>query len=134
MLSPNRVAYLDLTGSGVETIAHVRENGRITLMTCAFNGNPNISRIYGVGTVHEVGSEGFDELAPEFTVFPGSRAIIEIDVDQVTESCGYAVPLMRFEGARDRLSTWAVANGDKLDGYRTRKNATSIDGLPGWPL
>src|SRR5471032_2930415 len=66
VLAPDRVAYLDLTGSGVETIAHIRDNGRITLMACAFNGNPRISRIYGTGTVHEIGSEAFEELAGNF--------------------------------------------------------------------
>ena len=133
VLGPNRVAYLDLTGSGVETIAHLRENGRITLMTCAFNGNPNISRIYGVGTVHEVGSKGFDALAPEFTLLPGSRSIIEIEVEQVTESCGYAVPLMDLVADRDRLIEWAEKRGDDgLREYRSRKNAASIDGLPGF--
>src|SRR2546423_8867083 len=90
VLGPQRVAYLDLTGSGVETIAHLRENGRITLMACAFSGNPRISRIYGRGTVHPVGTEGFVALASEFEELPGRRSIIEIDVERVTTSCGYA--------------------------------------------
>jgi hypothetical protein len=133
VLGPNRVAYLDLTGSGVETIAHVRENGRITLMACAFSGNPNISRIYGTGTVHELGSAGFDALTPAFTLLPGSRSIIEIDVDRVSSSCGYAVPLMDLVSDRDRLIEWAEKHGDaKLSEYRSRKNAESIDGLPGF--
>jgi hypothetical protein len=132
VLGPNRVAYLDLTGSGVETIAHLRENGRITLMACAFSGNPNISRIYGRGTVHEVGSREFDELAPEFTLLPGCRSIIDIDVERVSESCGYAVPLMDLVGDRHRLIEWAEKHGDdSLRDYRSRKNAESIDGLPG---
>src|SRR6478609_2444710 len=91
VLAPDRVAYLDLTGSGVETISHLRDNGRITLMACAFAGAPRISRIYGTGTVHELGSPGFGELMPNFPELPGRRAIIDVAVDRVTTSCGYAV-------------------------------------------
>jgi len=134
ILGPQRVAYLDLTGSGVETIAHVRENGRITLMACAFNGAPQISRLYGAGTVHELGSAGFDELSPLFPDLPGARAVIDVAVDRVTTSCGYAVPLMDLVGDRDRLLDWAIAKGDDgLVAYRASKNATSIDGRPGYP-
>ncbi len=132
VLGPQRVAYLDLTGSGVETIAHLRENGRITLMACAFAGNPRISRIYGRGTVHEVGTPGFDALASDFPALPGQRAIIEVDVERVTTSCGYAVPLMDLVDDRDRLIAWAEKKGD--DGiveYWASKNRESIDGLPG---
>src|SRR5262245_17807918 len=77
VLSPRRVAYLDLTGSGIETIAHLRENGRITVMFCAFSGNPRIARIHGTGRVHELGTAECDALAPEFKDIPGARAIIE---------------------------------------------------------
>ena len=133
VLGPKRVAYLDLTGSGVETIAHVRENGRVTLMWCAFTGNPRIVRVYGRGCVHEVGTPGFAERAPDFPELPGARSIIEIDVDRVSESCGYAVPLMTYDGDRDRLIDWAIARGDDLPGYWGRKNSQSIDGLPGLP-
>jgi hypothetical protein len=132
ILGPKRVAYLDLTGSGVETIAHLRENGRITLMACAFNGAPRISRIYGTGTVHELGTPGFEELAAHFPELPGRRAVIDVAVDRVTTSCGYAVPLMDPVGDRDRLLDWAHAKGDDaLVGYRAKKNARSIDDLPG---
>jgi hypothetical protein len=134
VLGPNRVAYLDLTGSGVETVAHLRENGRVTLMACAFEGNPRISRIYGLGTVHAVGTTGFDELAGKFPELPGRRAIIDIAVERVTTSCGYAVPLMSFVGERDRLVDWATKKGDGgIADYWTAKNAESIDGLPGLP-
>jgi hypothetical protein len=133
VLEPNRVAYLDLTGSGIETIAHLRENGRITLMACAFTGGPRISRIYGRGTVYELGSTGFDALAPQFPDLPGRRAVIDIAVERVTTSCGYAVPLMELVGERDRLVDWATAKGDALAEYRANKNAESIDGLPGLP-
>jgi len=131
VLGPKRVAYLDLTGSGAETIAHVRENGRITLMACAFNGNPRISRIHGTGSVHVAGSDGFDALEGKFPKLPGRRAIIEVDVNRVTTSCGYAVPLMDLVAERDRLQDWARQKGD--DGiveYWASKNAQSIDGLP----
>ncbi len=132
VLGPQRVAYLDLTGSGVETIAHLRENGRITLMACAFTGNPRISRIYGRGIVHEAGTSGFDALAPDFPPLPGRRAIIEVDVERVTTSCGYAVPLMDLVDDRDRLTAWAEKKGDDgVVAYRAAKNRESIDGLPG---
>jgi len=135
ILSPIRVAYLDLTGSGVETIAHLRDNGRITLMACAFNGAPRISRIYGIGTAHELGSPAFDELAGLFPDLPGRRAVIDVAVHRVSTSCGYAVPLMDLVGDRDRLLRWAQAKGDDgLAEYRASKNAQSIDGIPGLPL
>jgi len=133
IIGPQRVAYLDLTGSGVETIAHLRDNGRITLMACAFNGAPRISRIYGTGIVHRFGSPGYEELAGRFPELPGARAVIDVAVDRVTTSCGYAVPLMDLVGDRDRLIEWATAKGDDgLVAYRASKNATSIDALPGY--
>jgi hypothetical protein len=132
ILSPTRAAYLDLTGSGVETIAHLRDNGRITLMACAFNGAPRISRIYGTGIVHEIGSPDFEALATMFPELPGRRAVIDVAVDRVTTSCGYAVPLMDLVGDRERLLDWAHAKGDDgLAEYRVSKNALSIDGMPG---
>jgi Pyridoxamine 5'-phosphate oxidase len=132
VLSPTRVAYLDLTGSGVETISHLRDNGRITLMACAFEGAPRISRIYGAGIVHPLGSDAFIELAGNFPELPGRRAIIDVAVDRVTTSCGYAVPMMDLVQERDRLLDWARAKGDDgLLDYRASKNASSIDDLPG---
>ena len=132
ILGPDRLAYLDLTGSGAETIAHVRENGRITLMACAFSGPPRISRVYGRATVHECGTAEFAALAPYFPEFPGARAVIEIAVASVTTSCGYGVPELALVGPRPRLVEWARAKGEAgLAAYRARKNARSIDGLPG---
>jgi hypothetical protein len=132
VLAPDRVAYLDLTGSGVETIAHLRENGRITLMACAFSGNPRISRIYGRGTAHPAGSPGFEELAPLFPDLPGRRAVIDVAVDGVSTSCGYAVPLMDLVGDRDRLRDWADKKGDEgIVEYWGNRNTLSVDGLPG---
>lgn len=132
VLAPDRVAYLDLTGSGVETIAHLRDNGRITLMACAFSGNPRISRIYGRGTVHPAGTPEFDALAAEFPELPGRRSIIEVAVERVTTSCGYSVPLMDLVDERARLLEWADGKGDDgVAAYWGAKNVVSIDGLPG---
>jgi len=134
ILGPHRVAYLDLTGSGVETIAHVNENRRITIMLCAFDGPPRIVRLHGTGTVHAVGSAEFDALAPEFAALPGARAIIEIDVARVSSSCGFGVPRMEVVGERDELLKWAARKGDDgIADYQRERNATSIDGLTGVP-
>jgi hypothetical protein len=131
VLDERTVAYLDLTGSGVETIAHLRENGRITLMVCAFSGAPQIVRLYGRGEVVAAGDDGFDALAALFPELPGARAVIRVAVERVGSSCGYAVPLMRYEGERSKLIEWAEAKGpDGLAAYRAGKNAASIDGLP----
>ena len=131
VLDERTVAYLDLTGSGVETIAHLRENGRITLMVCAFSGAPQIVRLYGRGHVVQPGDEGYEELAARFPALPGARAVIRVAVERVGSSCGYAVPLMRYEGERSRLTEWAEARGPEgLVEYRSTKNAVSIDGLP----
>ena len=87
----------------------MRENGRITLMWCAFSGNPRIGRLYGHGTVHEIGGRGFEQLAGEFTLFPGARAIVEVAVTRISTSCGYSVPLMDLVEDRERLHDWARA-------------------------
>ena len=112
VLGPNRVAYLDLTGSGVETIAHLRDNGRITVMFCSFEGPPRIVRLYGRGDVIEPGDarlrRGGRALRRRC---PGTRSCIVVDVDRVADSCGYAVPLMAFVGDRDRLIEWAERKG-----------------------
>jgi predicted pyridoxine 5'-phosphate oxidase superfamily flavin-nucleotide-binding protein len=132
VIDPNTVAYLDLTGSGVETIAHLRENGRITIMFCAFDGSPNIVRLYGRGEVLAVGEPEADALLPRFGLYPGARSVIRVSVDRVSTSCGYAVPLMTYQGERDQLTTWAERRGpDGLAAYWEEKNAVSIDGLPG---
>ena len=134
ILGPRRVAYLDLTGSGIETIAHVRENGRVTIMLCAFDGPPRICRLQGRGTAHMPGSEEFVTLAERFPDVPGARAIIEVDVTRISTSCGFAVPLMDFVGEREDLVKWAARKGaDGLADYRAARNARSIDGLPGYP-
>jgi hypothetical protein len=132
VLDPHRVAYLDLTGSGVETIAHLRENGRITVMCCAFEGPPRIVRLSGTGRVVTSGDHDFDTLAAGFPALDGVRSVIVVDVTRIADSCGYAVPRMDYVGDRPNLAQWAESKGaDQLDEYRRERNATSIDGLPG---
>lgn len=132
VLDPNTVAYLDLTGSGVETIAHLRDNGRITIMLCAFGGKPLIVRLYGSGEVLPIGEPEADALLSHFGTHPGARSVIRVRVDRVSTSCGYGVPLLEYEGERDQLRKWAERRGpDGLVDYRAEKNTSSIDGLPG---
>ncbi|MFN8027273.1 MAG: pyridoxamine 5'-phosphate oxidase family protein [Acidimicrobiia bacterium] len=136
ILGPLEVAYLDLTGSGVETIAHLRENGRITLMWCAFDGPPRIVRVQGTGRAVMPDDAGFDALLAQFPdtehLRVGVRSIVVVDVDRVGDSCGYAVPLMEMQGHRDQLVKWADRKGrDGVEEYWTQKNVTSVDGLPG---
>jgi Pyridoxamine 5'-phosphate oxidase len=129
IVDPTTVAYLDFVGSGAETIAHVRENGRIVVMFCAFDGPPTILRLHGSATVLPPD----DELAvlfdpPEHAV----RSIIRVDLERVADSCGYGVPLMRFEGNRTQYDAWVekkVRDGGLAD-YVVEKNSVSIDGLP----
>jgi len=132
ILGASTVAYLDLTGSGVETIAHLRENGRIVLMFCAFQGPPNILRLYGRGRVVEPTNADFAGLQAHFPVYESTRSIIVVEVARVSESCGYGVPLMRHEGERPQLHAWARKQGPEgLKDYRREKNRASIDGLRG---
>jgi hypothetical protein len=138
VLDETRVAYLDFVGSGVETIAHVRENGRICVMFCAFEGPPKILRLQGGGRAVEPGDAGYPELLARFEPLPRAalRAILVVDVERVAESCGFGVPLYQFEGERDQMGAWCERKGAKgvLD-YQRDKNATSLDGLPAlrWP-
>jgi hypothetical protein len=132
VLGPHRVAYLDLTGSGIETIAHLRENGRIVLMFMSFDRRPNIVRLYGNGHAAPLGTPEFDELAGHFPEHVGARAIIVVDLTRVSDSCGYAVPLMDYAGDRDVLDLHHAKKGtDGLAAYRAERNALSLDGLPG---
>ena len=134
VLDGRTVAYLDLTGSGVETIAHLGQNGRITLMLCAFEGAPRIVRCHGRGTVVLPGEDGFDELVGRFPGLPGVRSVIRVDVERLSSSCGFGVPLMELVGPRDTLVAWAGRKGaDGIAEYWADRNATSIDGLPGVP-
>lgn len=132
VLDPWSVAYLDLVGSGVETIAHVRENQRLTIMFCSFDAKPRILRLYGKAEVHELGTERFDALADRFPSETGARAIITLSVDRVSSTCGFGVPLMTFEAERPTLRAWAERKGtDALVTYKQERNAASIDGLVG---
>jgi hypothetical protein len=131
MLSPTRVAYLDVTGSGNETSAHLQENGRITLMFCAFQGPPNILRLYGCGYTVLPEDAEWDTLAAEFTLLPGTRQIIVADLDRIQTSCGMGVPLYEPGTQRESLITWAAQKGAAgLQDYHHRNNRVSIDGLP----
>jgi hypothetical protein len=131
VIGPHEVAYLDLTGSGAETIAHLRDDGRICLMFCAFDGPPRIVRLHGRGEAVQLGDPRFAGLAGRFADQPGARAVIRIDVSRVSDSCGFGVPRMSFERDRDQLVKWARNRGeDGLADYRATRNATSIDGLP----
>lgn len=131
VLGPLRVAYLDLTGSGNETSAHLHENGRITLMFCAFDGPPRILRLYGRGTTVLPGSDGWAGLRPLFADYSGVRQIVVADIERVQTSCGFGVPLYDFVGQRDTLLKWNAAKGEeRLEEYRRELNAYSIDGLP----
>jgi hypothetical protein len=131
VLSPTRVAYLDLTGSGNETAAHLLQNGRITFMFCAFDGKPRIVRLYGQGRTVAPDSPDFADLAARFPTLPGARQIILADISRVQTSCGFGVPVMTFAEHRDALPRWAETKGDDgLRQYREQKNRTSIDGLP----
>ena len=132
VLGDRRVAYQDLTGSGVETIAHLRENGRIVVMFCAFTGPPRIVRLHGRGEAVEPGDPRHDELAAHFPAEPAARAVVVVDVTRISDSCGYGVPVMAFEHHRENLDHWAATKGpDGLEAYRADKNAASLDGLPG---
>ena len=131
VLSPTRVAYLDLTGSGNETAAHLAENGRITFMFCAFNGPPRILRLYGRGDSVLPDDARWAALRGLFPDYPGIRQIIVADLDRVQTSCGFGVPLVAEEKQRPTLIRWAEAKGeDGLERYRQEKNRSSIDGLP----
>jgi hypothetical protein len=132
ILGPLTVAYLDFTGSGVETIAHLKENGRIVLMFCAFQGSPNILRLHGKGRTVELHEPEFNTLQAQFPVYEGTRAIIVIELTRIANSCGYGVPLLKYEGERSQMAAWARKKGpDGLKVYRQKKNSRSIDGLPG---
>jgi hypothetical protein len=131
VLTPHRVAYLDLTGSGNETAAHLLENGRITIMFCAFAGPPRILRLYGAATVVTPLSPEWESLIAHFPAIPGVRQIIHAQISRVQTSCGFGVPLMEYTGERDTLTRWAESKGpEALSQYRRDKNAVSIDGLP----
>ena len=131
ILGPRSVAYLDLIGSGAETLAHLRENGRITFMFCAFEGLPRIVRLYGRGVVIEPGDAGWDALAERFPPHASTRSIIRAELSRIADSCGYGVPLYQYKSERSQLGEWAERKGpDGLRAYQLERNRESLDGLP----
>jgi Pyridoxamine 5'-phosphate oxidase len=138
VLGPRSVAYLNLVGSGAETIAHLRENGRIVIVLCAFDGPPRIVRLHGRGKVLNPTDLGFAELIDHFEQpqHPEARrAIVLVELTRIADSCGYGVPLMSYKGRRPHMAAWAtkklgVGAPEAITEYQREKNATSIDGLP----
>jgi hypothetical protein len=146
VLDPLTVAYLDLTGSGAETIAHLRQNGKITIMFCSFGRQPKVLRLYGTGRTVLPADADWPEYAARFRTDPRSdgtggdgtgtdrgnqRAIIVVAVDRIADSCGYAVPVMELTEERDLLTRWSERrSAEDLVEYRVKHNSTSIDGLP----
>ena len=144
VLGPRRVAYLDYSGSGAETVAHLRENGRIVVMLCAFEGPPKIVRLHGTGEVVWPDDPRFAELREQCAFDPltevreGERAIVVVDVERISDSCGYGVPLMAYEGERPHFDLakkkrLRVEGAEALLERQAKRNATSIDGLPAVP-
>lgn len=132
VLGPLRVGYIDYSGSGVETIAHTRENGRLTLMFCAFEGAPRILRLYGRGRAVEAQDAEFPGLVAHFAPVAPLRSIVLLDVTCIMDSCGFGVPLFQYAGERDQLPNWSHRKGEAgLREYHAQKNAMSLDGLPG---
>jgi Pyridoxamine 5'-phosphate oxidase len=138
VLGPTTVAYVDLTGSGAETLAHLRDNGRITVMFCSFASQAKILRLYGRGRIVLPGETEYPAVASHFPASPGTgaqrrgtRALIVVEVDRIADSCGYGVPVMDLWHERDLMSQWSARMSDgELDAYRASHNALSIDGLP----
>ena len=135
VLGEQEVAYVDLIGSGVETIAHLKENGRIVVMFCAFDGPPKIVRIHGKGAVVEPHDSTYPELISQFPVYANARAIIRVRATRISDSCGFGVPLYSYEKDRSILLDWAGKKGPEgLEAYKREKNQKSLDGLPGLDL
>jgi len=132
IIDAHTVAYLDLTGSGIETVAHLRENSRIVIMLCAFDGPPKIVRLQGRGEPIEPGHPDFPALRAVFPPHDGVRSVIRISLDRVSDSCGYGVPLYQYAGERTQLPAWVQRKGPEgIAAYQAEHNARSIDGLPG---
>ncbi|MCP4300018.1 MAG: pyridoxamine 5'-phosphate oxidase family protein [Gammaproteobacteria bacterium] len=132
VLGPRQIAYADIGGSGIETVAHLKENGRIVIMLCAFDGPPKIFRFYGHGRPVEPHDVDFDKLVPMFPNMPAIRNFIVVDIECIRDSCGYGVPLYEFKHERESLKNWCDnKTADELLEYRIERNAQSLDGLPG---
>lgn len=132
VLGERQVGYVDLTGSGVETIAHLNENGRIVILFCSFDRSPKIIRLHGKGRLVTEKDAEFAALSDSFPSYLGSRGIIVVDVDRISDSCGWGVPVYEYRGQRESLPKWAQQKGEQgVSDYQSQKNAASIDGLPG---
>lgn len=131
VISDQQVAYLDVTGSGNETAAHLKHDGRLTFMFCSFEQTPMILRLYGQGEVISPSEPGWKDWSQHFECFPGTRQIVVLNIESVQTSCGYAVPQYDFRGDRPKLIQWAQKKGDDgIRDYWQEKNQVSIDGLP----
>ena len=132
ILDPHTVAYLDLTGSGIETVAQLKDNGRIAIMFCSFEGPPKILRLHGRGRVIEPGDPDFEELRELFPPYEGIRSVVSVALKRVADSCGFGVPLFDFVADRAQLPAWVRSKGlEKVAEYRAEVNTASIDGLLG---
>ncbi len=132
ILGKHEVVYLDLIGSGIETVADLEENGRIVIMFCSFDRAPRVVRLHGRGRVYEKESADFARYATLFPHFMNARAIIHVEVTRISDSCGYGVPLYEYIGQRDTMIRWAEAKGEKgLREFTNLENSSSINGLPG---
>jgi hypothetical protein len=132
VLNDREVAYLDLTGSGIETVAHLKENGRIVFLFCSFDQTPRIVRLHGKGVVHERGTPEFEALLAHFVPYPGMRSIIRAVLTRISDSCGYGVPRFEYLGDRKTLVDYWENKGEaENETYRQTRNAMSLDGMPG---
>lgn len=130
IIDDKTVAYLDLTGSGNETAAHIKNNGRMTIMLCSFTKEPLILRLYGHGRILKPGDTQWPEHIQKYPRYPGTRQIIFLDIESVQTSCGFAIPFYRYEGERNQLVDWATKKGDSgIRKYWEEKNRVSIDGI-----
>lgn len=135
ILDERTVAYADMAGSGIETVAHLKENGRIVIMFCAFQGPPKIFRLHGRGEVIDPQHPDFSALERSFPAYTGLRCFIRVRCDRISDSCGFGVPLFAYQGQRSQLVDWAASKSiEDLREYQHRMNRTSIDGLPGIEL
>jgi hypothetical protein len=137
IIGPRSIAYLDQTGSGSETIAHLRENGRIVVMFCAFQGPPRIVRFHGRGECIPIGHSRFPELATHFPadLGVGVRSVVTVEVERISDSCGYGVPFMDFRSHRPTMDQWSTRKGEEgIWDYWAETNRNSIDGLPSLDL
>ncbi|WP_347173102.1 pyridoxamine 5'-phosphate oxidase family protein [Polaribacter uvawellassae] len=131
VVNENKVLWLNVTGSGNETAAHLQENNRITMMFCSFEGAPNILRLYGKGKEIKPNDADWNEVISLFPKTPGTRQIFEIDIESAQTSCGMSIPFFDYKGERDELNNWASDKGKAgIKEYWKEKNQTSIDGLP----